>query len=128
MLRGSLSEVGDGLALLLLQVGAKVCKRAVAMARRSDLVVESTCWANPKMLAARHDQRHRNGRQSTGSPNGFIPFSRTVFGNLPVPQRMKEPKSLYQSPSGATGPVRTQDWSRWRSPIEMRRSSTRCRM
>ena len=45
--------------------------------------------------------------QSTTSPNGFIPFSKTVFGNLPVPHKMKEPKSLYQSPSGATGPVRT---------------------
>lgn len=38
---------------------------------------------------------------SMGSPKGFMPFSRTVLGNWPVPQRMNEPKSLYQSPSGA---------------------------
>jgi hypothetical protein len=43
--------------------------------------------------------------QATGFPNGFIPFSSTVFGKWSVPHKMKEPKSLYQSPGEATGPV-----------------------
>jgi hypothetical protein len=38
-----------------------------------------------------------------------------------------EPKSLYQSPSGACGSAFTQSWRRRRSASEIRRSSTRSR-
>ena len=65
--------------------------------------------------------------QATGFPNGLIPFSRTVFGNWSVPHKMKEPKSLYQSPAGAKGPVLTHSWRANKSATEMRRSSTRWR-
>ena len=41
-------------------------------------------------------------------PNGFIPFFKTVFAYSSVPQRMNDPKSLYQSPAGACGSVLTQ--------------------
>ena len=57
-----------------------------------------------------------------------MPFFRTVFGYSPVPQMMKEPKSLYQSPSGAHGSVTTQFWSRCRSSRVIARSATRSRM
>lgn len=57
-----------------------------------------------------------------------MPFLRTVFGDLPVPQMVNDPKSLYQSPSGAQGSVRTQIRSRWRSSTVIARSATRSRM
>jgi len=57
----------------------------------------------------------------------MLPVS-TVFGNSPEPQIVNEPKSLYQSPSGAHGPAFTQDCNRRRSRREIRRSSTRARM
>ena len=52
-------------------------------------------------------------------PKGIIPFPRTVLGSSPEPQIIKDPKSLYQSPSGAQGPALTQSCNRWRSPIEI---------
>jgi hypothetical protein len=61
-------------------------------------------------------------------PNGAMPFVSTVFGNSPEPRIMNEPKSLYQSPSGAVGPAFTQSCNRRRSGREMRRSSTRLRI
>src|SRR5436309_2966939 len=54
-----------------------------------------------------------------------MPFRRTVFGYSPLPQRWKEPKSLYQSPSGATGSDAAHSWRRRKSASETRRSSTR---
>ncbi len=55
------------------------------------------------------------------------PFSRTVFGNLPFPHRKNEPKSLYQSPSGAEGPVRTHACNARRSfARKSAAQSTRC--
>src|SRR5688572_14602913 len=57
-----------------------------------------------------------------------MPFVSTVFGSSPEPHRMKEPKSLYQSPSGAAGPVPTEYCNLRRSSSEMCRSSTRLRM
>ena len=54
-----------------------------------------------------------------------MPLARTVFGISPDPHRINEPKSLYQSPSGAVGPILTQS-CRWRrSPNEISRSATR---
>jgi len=61
-------------------------------------------------------------------PNGAMPLVRTVFGDSPEPQIMNDPKSLYQSPSGAQGAVFTQSCKRRRSSSEIRRSSTRARM
>jgi hypothetical protein len=55
-----------------------------------------------------------------------MPLSRTVFGSFPFPHRKNEPKSLYQSPSGAVGPVRTHACNARRSFMEICRSSTRC--
>ena len=48
-------------------------------------------------------------------PNGAMPLVSTVFGNSPVPQIMNEPKSLYQSPSGAHGAAFTHSCNRRRS-------------
>ncbi len=45
-------------------------------------------------------------RRSRGVPNGFIPLFKTVFG-YSAPQRMNDPKSLYQSPAGAGTQVLT---------------------
>src|ERR1039457_1343668 len=61
-------------------------------------------------------------------PNGAMPFVSTVFGNSPEPQIVNDPKSLYQSPSGAHGPAFTQSCNRRRSWREIRLSSTRARM
>src|ERR1019366_3792552 len=61
-------------------------------------------------------------------PNGALPFVSTVFGNSPEPQIVNDPKSLYQSPSGAHGPAFTQSCNRRRSWREIRRSSTWARM
>ena len=80
--------------------------------------------------------RHAHGRlaqifhdsYSIRAPNGAMPSVSTVFGNSPEPQIMKEPKSLYQSPSGAHGPPFTQSCNRRRSWREILRSSTRARM
>jgi hypothetical protein len=56
-----------------------------------------------------------------------MPFVRTVFGYSPVPQRINEPKSLYQSPSGAQGSVTTQQRSFCRSSRVIALSATRSR-
>ena len=64
----------------------------------------------------------------SAAPNGFMPFFKTVFGYSPVPQIMKDPKSLYQSPSGAQGSVTTQLRSRCRSSRVIARWATRSRM
>src|SRR5579862_8324405 len=53
---------------------------------------------------------------------------RTVFGNSPEPQSLKEPKSLYQSPSGASGWDLTQSCKISRSLNGIWRCSTRSRM
>jgi len=60
---------------------------------------------------------------SIRSPNGATPLVSTVFGNSPEPQIVNDPKSLYQSPSGARGPAFTQSCNRRRSWREIRRSS-----
>jgi hypothetical protein len=52
---------------------------------------------------------------------------RTVFGYSPLPQSLKDPKSLYQSPSGANGSAFTQACRRWRSESGILRSFTRWR-
>src|ERR1039457_3575207 len=57
-----------------------------------------------------------------------MPFVSTVFGTSPEPPIVNDPKSLYQSPSGAHGPAFTQSCNRRRSWREIRRSSTRARM
>ncbi len=59
---------------------------------------------------------------SISCPNVFISFVRTVRGNSPAPHSLKEPKSLYQSPSGAMGSDRTHGCNRARSPSEIWRS------
>src|ERR1035438_2350830 len=41
-------------------------------------------------------------------PKAFMSFVRTARGCSPDPQSLNEPKSLYQSPSGAYGPDLTQ--------------------
>ena len=43
----------------------------------------------------------RHGGYSVFWPNGFMLFVRTVLGYSPEPPSLNEPKSLYQSPSGA---------------------------
>jgi hypothetical protein len=53
---------------------------------------------------------------------------RTVFEYSPVPHSRKEPKSLYQSPSGACGSVTTQARSLCRSSRVIACSATRSRM
>jgi hypothetical protein len=53
-----------------------------------------------------------HGRYSIRIPNGFMPPVKTVFGTSPEPQIINEPKSLYQSPAGAHGPVFTQSRKR----------------
>ncbi len=57
-----------------------------------------------------------------------MPRANTVFGDSPEPQMVNDPKSLYQSPSGADGPAFTQSCNRQRSCREIRRSATRARM
>src|SRR6476646_7461798 len=52
---------------------------------------------------------------------------RTVFGYSPRPHSLNDPKSLYQSPSGANGSDLTQVCKRRRSGSGMWRSSTRAR-
>jgi hypothetical protein len=44
-------------------------------------------------------------------PRAACPFKRKVLGNLPWPQILKDPKSLYQSPSGASGSDSRQSFS-----------------
>lgn len=56
-----------------------------------------------------------------------MPFDNIVLGNSPEPQRRKDPKSLYQSPSGASGPVFAQSCKRTRSRSVICRSATRVR-
>ena len=56
---------------------------------------------------------------SIGEPKGSMPCANTVFGNSPEPQIVNDPKSLYQSPSGAQGPVFTQSCNRRRSCWEI---------
>jgi hypothetical protein len=56
---------------------------------------------------------------SIGDPKGSMPCANTVFGNSPEPQIVNDPKSLYQSPSGAHGPVFTQSCNRRRSCWEI---------
>jgi len=51
---------------------------------------------------------HRAVRFQSAVPNGCIPLASTVFRYSPEPQRMNEPKSSYQSPSGANGSAATQ--------------------
>jgi hypothetical protein len=46
---------------------------------------------------------------------------RTAFGYCAVPHNMNDPKSLYQSPSGASGSVSTQFLSCWSSENEIDR-------
>ena len=70
---------------------------------------------------------HRNS-YSIRVPKGAMPLVSTVFGNSPAPQIRNEPKSLYQSPSGAHGEALTHSCNRCRSWREIRRSSTRARM
>jgi hypothetical protein len=48
-------------------------------------------------------ERRTEGRCYRGWPFAACPLSRNVFGNLPWPQILKEPKSLYHGPSGAPG-------------------------
>ena len=50
-----------------------------------------------------------------------------VLGNSPVPQSTKEPKSLYQSPSGPSGAVFTHSCKRPKSSRLTYRSATRVR-
>src|ERR1035437_1551613 len=56
---------------------------------------------------------------SIGDPKGSMPCANTVFGNSPEPQIVNDPKSLYQPPSGAHGPVFTQSCNRRRSCCEI---------
>ena len=90
-------------------------------------IMTTGAWVLPRGRTGMTDASTARRHQATGLPNGLIPFSRTVFGNWSVPHRMKEPKSLYQSPAGATGPVLTHACSANKSATEMRRSSTRWR-
>src|SRR5213594_3975456 len=57
-----------------------------------------------------------------------MPLVRNVVGYSPLPHSLKEPKSLYQSPSGAFGSSFTQASRRRRSASGIPRSSTRSRM
>src|ERR1035438_7561820 len=50
----------------------------------------------------------RPGAYPISFPKAFMSFVRTVQGCSPDPQSLNEPKSLYQSPSGAYGPDLTQ--------------------
>jgi len=45
------------------------------------------------------------------TPLAGWPRSRKVFGYLPSPQILNDPKSLYQSPSGASGWVSRQSFN-----------------
>src|ERR1039457_2808654 len=62
---------------------------------------------------------------SISSPNAFTFLVSTVLGYFPEPHNLKEPKSLYQSPSGATGPDPTHSCNRPRSANEICRCCTR---
>src|ERR1035438_338271 len=64
---------------------------------------------------------------SISSPNAFTFLVSTVLGYFPEPHNLKEPKSLYQSPSGATGPDPTHSCNRPRSANEICRCCTRSR-
>jgi hypothetical protein len=81
-----------------------------------------------QMPVGRGCHRNSSSIHSIRVPNGAMSCVRTVFGSSPEPQIMNEPKSLYQSPSGAQGPAFTQSCNRRRSWSEIRRSSTRARM
>ena len=80
---------------------------------------------SPLQLLYRH--KFVDGCYLIGDPNGTIPGARTVLGNSPEPQRINDPKSLYQSPLGAIGPVFTQSCNRRRSSVEIWRSATRAK-
>src|SRR4051794_39691920 len=54
-----------------------------------------------------------------------MPFVKTVLAYSPLPHNLNDPKSLYQSPSGAKGSDLTHTCKRWRSERGIRRSSTR---
>jgi len=62
---------------------------------------------------------------SISSPNALVSFVRTVRGYSPEPHSLNEPKSLYQSPTGATGSDRTHSCKRLRSARGILRSWTR---
>jgi len=82
------------------------------------------------VLTIGHVGRCRGGHLGAGRldwisiPKGFMPLIRTVFGYLPRPHSLKDPKSLYQSPSGANGSDLTKVCNRRRSESGIRRFST----
>src|SRR5438445_59124 len=63
--------------------------------------------------------------QASASPLSTCPLSRNVLGNLPSPQSLTDPKSLYQSPSGASGPDSRHSFSLYRSSEVIFRSANR---
>jgi len=61
---------------------------------------ENLCnWARQGLVET---TKEGDGGQSF-FPFAACPASRKVFGYFPSPQTLKEPKFLYQSPSGASG-------------------------
>src|SRR5262249_18378348 len=60
-----------------------------------------------------YSARHPDGYSFR--PRAGCPRSRKVFGYSPSPQILKEPKSLYQAPSGASGSDSRQSLSSYRS-------------
>ncbi len=107
--------------------------RSVALVGFNGKTAAEMVWAGQAYAVLKHLETmalggfayDRSSNYGMGSPKGFMSFSSTVFGNSPDPQRMKDPKSLYQSPSGATGFVRVHACNAIRSDSEIRRSSTR---
>ena len=70
---------------------------------------------------------HRTARLGVrdAAPSAAWPRNRNVFGCSPSPHSLKDPKSLYQGPSGASGPDSRHALSFSRSSPEIRRSAAR---
>src|SRR5690348_2179068 len=58
-------------------------------------------------------------------PLADCPRRRKVFGYFPSPQTLKDPKSLYQGPSGASGSDSRHSFSRYKSSALILRSRSR---
>ena len=75
------------------------------------------CQQLPKQVAllAAHRALIRLDHDYSLRPRAGWPRSRKVFGDSPSPQTLKEPKSLYHAPSGASGSDFRQSLSSYRS-------------
>ena len=89
--------------------------------RRAGVVCRAAFTAAPRPEGATLSGDHSR------LPLADCPAIRNVLGNFPVPQSLKVPKSLYQSPSGTSGSCAFHSASSNRSSCETLRSLARSR-